>query len=1022
MGLDFGGGDLDVLLHVNRSCRSRARNLTPGRYVDGEQCRLSRSRPVAMRPPIPSINISRRAKIGLWVAAIIVVLIIALVQLTGVYINWLWFDSLGFRGVYATVFWTRVTLFFIFGALMALIIGGNLVIAYLLSPPFRPMSQEQQNIERYRSVLEPRRVLVLVVISLIALFSAGISAQGNWATWQLFLHGGSFGQKDPQFHLDISFFAWDYPAYRLLLGLAFNAVVFSLLLSLAVHYIFGAFRIATPGPKLTISARRHVTLLVFFFIVLKACAYWLDRYGLVFSGRGKVTGASYTDVNASLPAKTILFWMAVLIALAVLASLWLKSAQISVISFAVLLILSIGINGIYPAIVQQVTVKPNASDKEAPYIQRNIQATRQAFNVVTDTAGGNVHYQAYSVTTKPDNAALTPSDPTVSNLRILDPNVVSPTFSKFQQLRNQYGFSTKLDIDRYEVDGEVLDYVVGARELDQSKLTGNQTNWINAHTFYTHGYGFAAAAASSDVTNTREFTEGDIPPKGPLDLTTPQIYYGELSPTYSIVGASGSPREYDGADVKTTYAGGGGVSLSNPFNRLAFGMKYRETNFLLNDAASAKGAKIIFDRNPRQRVEKVAPFLTVDGDPYPAVIDGRVQWIVDGYTTIANYPYSERQNLSDLTTDSLTATNRTASQANSEVNYIRNSVKATVDAYSGKVTLYQWDDDPVLRSWMKVFPNLVQPKSSIPGSVLAHIRYPQDLFEVQRKVLEQYHVDDPRQFYNVADKWTVPNDPYLDSAVAQPPYYVLASAPGSHGGRPQFQLTTPMKVNNSTNLAAYITVNSDPGPNYGHMTVLRVPSSTVIQGPEQLANTFSSNATISKDISLLDSGGSQVIHGNLLTLPIGDSFLYVEPLYVQASGSTGYPILQRVLVAYGDKIGYAGNLADALANLSRGSVGASLIDGNSNGGQTSSPAPSTSPPATSSPGTGPTTPPATGSQAQTVQQLNAALARLQAAYRSGDFAAIGQAQADVQRLTTQYLKNQSTTPAKPTPKPSSSPS
>jgi hypothetical protein len=977
---------------------------------------------VAMRPDMPNIRVSRRGKIVIGVLVSLFVLLSVLGSLVRVYTNWLWFGEVGHRDVFSTILWTRVVLFLTVGLAMALIIGANVFLAYRMRPPFRPISQEQENLERYRVTLEPRKRLIFGALVTLIFLAAGMSAQGNWKTWQLWRNGQSFGVQDPQFHRDISFFAWDYPAYRLLLGLGFNAVVFSLLLSLAVHYIFGAFRIATPGPKLTISARRHVTLLVFFFIVLKACAYWLDRYGLVFSGRGKVTGASYTDVNASLPAKMILFWMAVLIALAVLASLWLKSAQISVISFIVLLVLSIGINGIYPAIVQQVTVKPNASDKEAPYISRNIQATRQAYDIVSAEDGGNVTYQDYKVTNRPDNAALTPSDPTVSNLRILDPNVVGPTFSKFQQLRNQYGFASKLDIDRYEVDGEVLDYVVGVRELDQSKLTGNQTNWINAHTFYTHGFGFAAAAASSDVTNTREFTEGDIPPKGPLNLSTPQIYYGELLPSYSIVGASGAPREYDGADVSTTYAGSGGVSLSNVFNRLAFGMKYRETNFLLNDAASAKGAKIIFDRNPRQRVEKVAPFLTVDGDPYPAVIDGRVQWIVDGYTTIANYPYSERQSLSDLTTDSLTATNRTASQADSQVNYIRNSVKATVDAYSGKVTLYQWDDDPVLRSWMKVFPNLIQPNKSMPASVRAHVRYPQDLFEVQRKLLEQYHVADAVQFYNVADKWTVPNDPYLDSAtVAQPPYYVLASAPGSNGGRPQFQLTTPMKVNNSTNLAAYITVNSDDGPNYGKMTVLEVPNSTVIQGPEQLANTFSSNATISKDISLLDSGGSQVIHGNLLTLPIGESFLYVEPLYVQASGSTGYPILQRVLVAYGDKIGYAGNLADALANLSRGQVGASLIDG-SGGNQTSSPAPSTSPPATSSPSAGASSPPVDGSQAQTLQQLNEALTRLQAAYRSGDFAAIGQAQADVQRLSTQYLKGQSATPAKPTPKPSSSPS
>ena len=956
---------------------------------------------------MPSIRISRRGRILIGVLVAIIVLLSVLGSLVSVYTNWLWFGELGFRHVYRTILLTRLVLFLVVGVAMAAIIGANVYLAYRMRPPFRPVSQEQENLERYRVAIEPRKKLIFGALVALIFIIAAMSGQSNWKIWQLWRSGVAFGVKDPQFHRDISFFAWDYPAYRMLLGLAFNAVIFSLLLALAVHYLFGAFRIATPGPKLTISARRHVTILVFFFIVLKACAYWLDRYGLVFSGRGKVTGASYTDVHASLPAKTILFWIAVLIALAVLASLWLKSAQLPVISFVVLLILSIGISGIYPLIVQQVTVKPNASDKEAPYISRNIQATRQAYDIVTSTDGGTVTYQNYSVTTTPSTGAITTKDPTIANLRILDPNVVSPTFSKFQQLRNQYGFADKLDIDRYTVDGQVQDYVVGVRELDKDKLTGNQTNWINQHTFYTHGYGFVAATASSDVTNTRVFTEGDIPPVGPLDLSNSQVYYGEKLPDYSIVGAQGATREYDGADQKTTYAGSGGVKLSNLFTRLAFGIKYRETNFLLNNAASAQGAKIIFNRDPRQRVEKVAPFLTVDGDPYPAVIGGRVVWIVDAYTTLANYPYSERQSLSDLTSDSLTATNRTASQANNDINYIRNSVKATVDAYTGKVTLYQWDDnDPVLKTWEKVFPGIISPKSSMPSDVLAHVRYPQDLFEVQRSLLEQYHVDDPRQFYNVADKWTVPNDPNVSGSAAQPPYYVLASQPGSAGGTPEFQLTTPMKVNNSTNLAAYISVDSDPGPNYGKMTVLRVPSSNVIQGPEQIANTFNSTSAISKDISLLDSGGSNVLHGNLLTLPIGSSFLYVEPLYVQASGANGYPILQRVLVAYGDKVGYAANLSNALLNLSVGETGASLTTP----GVTSPP--DTSSPSSSSASTTPTPsqsntsapPSVTPGEVQLLAQLDAALNRLQAAYKAGDFAAVGQAQADVQKLTAAYLR------------------
>jgi uncharacterized membrane protein (UPF0182 family) len=969
---------------------------------------------VAMRPEMPSIRVSRRGKIVIGVLISLFVLLTLLGSLDSLYINWLWFGELGFRKVFRTILITRIVLFLIVGVALTVIIGANVYLAYRMRPPFRPISQEQENLERYRLSVEPRKKLIFGGLLALVFLIAGMSGQSDWKTWQLWNNGVSFGVKDPQFHRDISFFAWDYPFYRLLLGLAFNAIIFSIILSLAVHYLFGAFRIATPGPKLTISARRHVTILVFFFIVLKACAYWMDRYGLVFSGRGKVTGASYTDVHASLPSKTILFWIAVLIALAVLASLWLRSAQLPVISFVVLLVLSIGISGIYPLLVQQFTVKPNASDREAPYISRNIQATRQAYDIVTDTAGGTVSYQNYTTTTTPDAAALTSTDPTVSNLRILDPNVVSPTFSKFQQLRNQYGFADKLDIDRYTVNNQVQDYVVGVRELDQTKLTGNQTNWINQHTFYTHGYGFVAAAASSDVTNTKTFTEGDIPPVGPLGLTNPQVYYGELLPDYSIVGTAGTQREYDGADQKTTYAGSGGVKLSNIFTRLAFGLKYRETNFLLNNAVTGADAKIIFNRDPRQRVEKVAPFLTVDGDPYPAVIGGRVVWMLDAYTTIANYPYSERQNLSDLTSDSLTATNRTASQASSDINYIRNSVKATVDAYTGKVTLYQWDDnDPVLKTWMKVFPGIISPKSAIPSDVLAHIRYPQDLFEVQRSLLEQYHVDDPRQFYNVADKWTVPNDPNLSTA-AQPPYYVLASAPGSTS-QEEFQLTTPMKVNNSTNLAAYITVDSDPGPNYGKMTVLRVPSSTVIQGPEQIANTFKSNATISKDVSLLDSGGSNVIHGNLLTLPIGSSFLYVEPLYVQASGANGYPILQRVLLAYGDKIGYAANLGDALRNLSQSTVGQSLLGSSGTTTPSSSPPSSSSTP-TASPSATPSGSPPTLSdnQAQLLTQLNTAFDQLQAAYKSGDLARIGQAQADVQRLTAAYLQARaSATPTKP---------
>jgi uncharacterized protein len=971
---------------------------------------------VAMRPPIPSLNISRRAKIGLWVAAIIVVLIIALVQLTGVYINWLWFGSLGYRDVYSTVFWTRVTLFFIFGVLMALIIGGNIVIAYLLSPPFRPMSPEQQNIERYRAVLEPRRILVLIVISLIALFSAGMSAQGNWTTWQLWLNGGSFNQTDPQFGRDISFYAWDYPAYRLMLGFGFTAIIFAIILSIVVHYLSGAIRLQTPGPKVTLAARRHLTILVFVFVVLKAIAYWLDRYGLVFSDRSKFTGASYTDVHAVLASRTILFWIAIVIAAGLIASLWLRSTLLPGIAFVSMLVLSILISGIYPAILQQVSVKPNASSKEAPYIKRNITATREAYGIVTDKT---VTYDdKYPSLADPDTAALAKTNPTVSNIRILDPNQLTKTFTQQQQIRNVYGFPDKLDVDRYTIKGSTSDYIVGVRELDGQNLTGTQSNWINQHTVYTHGYGFVAAAANENVTNGKTpYAEGDIPETGPLSsvLKHPEAYYGELLPDYSIVGATGAPQEYNGSGGdKVTYKGGGGVSLSSVFTRLAFAVNYKQTNFLLNDAASAKGAEIIFNRNPRAMVQKVAPYLKIDSDPYPIVDSqsGDIVWMVDGYTTMSNFPYSQRNTLSDLTADALSTTGKTASQPDSQINYIRNSVKATVDAYTGKVTLYAWDEsDPVLKAWRKIFPGTVQPKQNMPASVLEHVRYPEDLFEVQRSLLGTYHVDNPVTFYNSSDKWTVPNDP-KDTTTYQPPYYVLASQPGSGSTAPEFQLTTPMIVNSKQNLAAYISVSCDP-KTYGQMTVLKVPSGSVTKGPEQIANILNTNPVISQNLSLLAGAGSTVLDGNLLTLPIGKSFLYVEPLYVQGTSGAGtYPVLQRVLVVYGEGIGFEENLEKALTDLEPGHRTGEQLPTGSIGGGSGSGTPSSSP-TSGTPSSSPTSGSSSGTTggAVTVQQLNTAYADFDAALKSGDQSKIYAAQAKLNDLVARYVREQGISPS-----------
>ncbi|MBN9620559.1 MAG: UPF0182 family protein, partial [Actinobacteria bacterium] len=938
------------------------------------------------------------------------------------------------RGVYSTILWTRDSLFFIFGVLMAAIIGGNLVVAYMLRPPFRPMSPEQQNLQHYVLMVEPRRKLILAAIMVIALLAAGASAQGDWSMWQLWLHGTSFGVKDPQFGLDISFYAWDYPVYRSLLGFGFTAVIFSLVLSVAIHYLSGAIRLQTPGPKVTLAARRHITVLVFVFMLLKAIAYWLDRYGMVFSDRSKFTGASYTDVHSALPAKTILFWITIVLALGVLASMWLRSTLLPGIGFVVLLVLSILMGGIYPAIVQQVSVKPNASDKERPYIARNIAATRAAYDITTQSTSdpnGTVNYVTYNATGTPQLSALSESNTTIANIRILDPNLISPTFTAQQKIAVPYAFSPQLNVDRYTIGGVTHDYVVAVRELAPgSNLSGSQNNWINQHTVYTHGYGFVAAQADVDVTNgdASDYTEGGIPPSGPLGLTQPDVYYCELGNGYAIVGAKGTPREFDGtANSYNTYSGTGGISLSSFFTKAAFALKFRQTNFLLNDAVSASGARIIFNQNPITRLEKVAPFLTVDSDPYPVVDSktGHIVWMLDGYTTMANYPYSERQSLSDLTHTTLQP-----GQRDTQINYIRNSVKATVDAYDGTVHLYDWDStDPVLKTWMKVFPGLVEPKTAMPTELQSHIRYPQDLFDVQRGLLAQYHIDDPVASYNGKGKWAVPTDPF-GAPGNQPPYYVLASPPGSSSNAPEFQLTTPLVVTGGTNLAAYISVDSDINE-YGKLTVLQVSGQSTVYGPSQVANDLKSTAVISKDITQLGTGQSVVLHGNLLTLPVGGTFLYVEPLYVESTSSTSaFPTLQRVLVRYGngDQIGYGATLQAALGDIingqpagsSIGQIGQTTGKGGAitpSGTPTSTPpsSPSSTPSSPSSSATAP--PPSPGSEAQILNQLNTAYDNLNAAYNTHNPVTIAQAQQRLQELVQQLLQARSATPsgsAKPT--------
>ncbi|HEY4572073.1 MAG TPA: UPF0182 family protein, partial [Kribbella sp.] len=608
---------------------------------------------------------------------------------------------------------TRALLFAVAGVAMGGSVALAVHLAYRYRPTFRPMSLEQQNLERYRQSLEPRRGLVLTLTAIVLGLFAGFTAQGSWETWLRFRNATDFGQKDQQFGIDLSFFVFDYPFYRLALGFGFAIVLLALIGSLLTHYIFGGLRLQTPGQKLTGAARVQISVLLGLFVALKAVAYWLDRYGLVYSDRGDVfTGASYTDVNALLVPKTILVFVAVVCALAFFANIIFRNFLLPAAALVLLLISSLVIGVAYPAIVQQFVVKPSADQREAPYIKRAIDSTLDAYGL------SGVQYVDYAQNTTGDSvdtgaalAELRNDTQTIPNARLLDPNVLSATFTARQQIRNVYGFPQKLDIDRYTMGGKTQDYVVAVRELDSNGLSENQDSWINRHTVYTHGNGFVAAPANEVVAGQEggepNFTTRDLPTIGNIKVDQPRIYYGELISDYSVVGApSGTdPRKFDqpedGSDqgqINNSYDGKGGVAIGSFFRRLTFAIEYRERNFLLSGAVN-DNSKVLYVRDPRERVEKAAPFLQVDGDPYPAVIGGRVVWMLDGYTTSDSYPYAERMELGQAAQDSLTGTG-TSALPNEQFNYVRNSVKATVDAYDGTVTLYAWDEkDPVLQTY-----------------------------------------------------------------------------------------------------------------------------------------------------------------------------------------------------------------------------------------------------------------------------------------------------------------------------------
>ncbi|MFD8806907.1 UPF0182 family protein [Streptomyces sp. NPDC059597] len=857
---------------------------------------------------------SRRVRTLLVTLGVLAALGMAFTMFAGFWTDWQWYRSVHYASVFTTTLWTKIGLFFVFGLLMALAVGFNIWLAHRLRPPLSAMSMEQQSLDRYRMGIAPYKTWLLLAVTALVGLIAGASAAGQWRTWLMWVNGVPFHQSDPQFHLDVSFYAFDLPWYRFLLAFGFAATVLSLIAAALTHYLYGGLRVTSPGARASAAATGHLSVLLGVFVTLKAVAYWLDRYGLAVKSSGfkatdNWTGLRYVDANAYLPAKTILFCIAVICALLFFATLWRRTWQLPVIGFGLMVLSAILIGGLYPAIVQKFQVQPNEQAKEAPYVQKNLKATREAYGIDHTQVS---EYPGKAATS--DKTTLRDQVDDTASIRIMDPNVVSPTFQQLQQIWNYYGFPKNLDVDRYPTkDGKDQDTVIGLRELDLSGIPKH--NWINDHFRYTHGYGAVAAKGTeADDKGRPVFTEKNLPSTGDLGDYQQEIYYGEKTTTYSIVGGPQKEIDYsnDKGEKTTSYRGGSGVSLDNPLNRAAYAVAFNEPQILYSGAIG-KGSRVLYNRTPKDRVEAVAPWLTIDGDAYPAVVDGRIQWIVDAYTTSNGFPYASRTTLGDTTADSLTATNnsRAVVAQQNQVNYIRNSVKATVDAYTGEVKLYQWDTkDPVLKTWMKAFPHTVEPRSDISSALMAHLRYPQDLFKVQRELLTRYHVTDSQTFLSGNEVWQVPDDPTNDSRSAVPPYYLSMKMPDQK--QQAFSLTTTFTPNGRDNLSAFMAVDSDPrSGDYGRIRLLKLPTSTTVDGPKQVQSQFNSEPSIAEQIALLSRGHSQVEYGNLLTVPLDGGLLYAEPVYVRG-GELKYPLLRKVLVTYEGRTAFEDTLDKAL--------------------------------------------------------------------------------------------------------------
>ena len=923
--------------------------------------------------------------------AIIAALIAAFFVFASFYTEFLWFDQVGFTGVLTTQ-WFATAVMFVVGFLgMAVPLFVAIQLAYRLRPVYVRLSSQ---LDRYQEVIEPLRRLAMWGMPIFFGLFAGFSAASQWKTVWLWANGVTTDTTDPQFGVDTGFYMFAMPFYSILLAFVSAVLLLTLVVTALVSYLYGSVRIGQGELRISKPARIQLAILAGLYLLVQAASLWLDRFKTLVAQDDRIVGPAYTGVNATIPGLAILTIIAAIVAILFFVTAVIGRWRFPLAATALLIVASLVVGVGFPWAVTTFQVRPNQNAYQAEFYQRNIDGTKEAYGVA------NLETTPFEAETDAEAGQLRADAETTASIRIVDPAVISPAVRQLEQYRGYYQFQQNLDVDRYEIDGKMQDTVVSVRDLDMEGV--DVSNWNNRAAVYTHGYGLVVAAGNQRTSDGEPvFLERGIPSAGFLtdqENFEPRVYFGENSPEYSIVGSpDGSdpveidyPRGKDGSnETKTTFEGDGGPKIGNTFTKLLYALKFQSEQILFSNLVN-DDSQILYDRDPKTRVQKVAPYLELDSDPYPSVVDGKIVWIVDGYTTSATYPYSKNVSLSEAIADSNLPS---PTLAIDDINYIRNSVKATVDAYDGSVTLYAWDDkDPVLQTWQNIYPSTLKPVSEMSSDLMSHVRYPTDLFKVQRDVLGIYHIDTAGSFAQQDNRWQTPNDPRSD-AVLQPPYYLTMQMPGQDSPRfSMFSTFIPSATGSGGNrdvLMGYLAVDSDAGSEagvkaegYGQLRMLEIDTDTTVPGPGQVQNTYNSDTAVVPQLNLLQQGESEVLYGNLLTLPVGGGLLYVQPVYVQSSEGTKLPRLQKVLVAFGDKVAFEDTLTAALDTLFGGDSGAT---GGDDQVEPTQPDPDTGEVTP----TEPTTP--TDAQAEALAAARQALTDRDAALKSGDLTKFAEA-------------------------------